>query len=184
MWPASCAPMWRWLRPTHRTPHWVRWTHRTPHWVRWTHRTPHWVRWTHRTPHWVRWTHRTPHWGAFRAAVDEPRTRDTRSPAGRQHGAGRQPALLRFPRDLTVRNRRGQRADGVFGAVDRLEQREPLQLGDGGGPPPPQFRLQRPPQRQQLRREGDVDQRALGVTRVAVPDARELVHRPQLVLER
>src|SRR3954466_6788484 len=24
--------MWRWVRPTHRTPHWVRWTHRTPHW--------------------------------------------------------------------------------------------------------------------------------------------------------
>src|SRR6185369_16859345 len=27
--------MWRWLRPTHRTPHWVRWTHRTPHWDAW-----------------------------------------------------------------------------------------------------------------------------------------------------
>src|SRR4051812_48955082 len=24
--------MWRWLRPTHRTPHWVRPTHPTPHW--------------------------------------------------------------------------------------------------------------------------------------------------------
>ncbi|WP_442874573.1 phosphotransferase [Amycolatopsis sp. NBC_00345] len=27
-----CAPMWRSVRPTHRTPHWVRPTQPTPHW--------------------------------------------------------------------------------------------------------------------------------------------------------
>jgi hypothetical protein len=30
-----CAPMWPWLRLTHRRPPWVRLTHRRPHWGAW-----------------------------------------------------------------------------------------------------------------------------------------------------
>src|SRR5437763_1197610 len=40
-----CAPMWRSVRSTHRTPLWVRLTHRTPLWVRSTQPTPHWGAW-------------------------------------------------------------------------------------------------------------------------------------------
>src|SRR5439155_17664177 len=99
------------------------------------------------------------------------------------NGAGSQPALRRFTGDLTGRNRGGKRPDSVSWAVDRLEQRVLLELGDGTATLPRQFRQQLPAQRQKLWGERNVDQGVLGVVRIAVANARELVHRPQLVLE-